>query len=128
MIVNLTPHPIRIYPIDTPDRIDPADYAPTLILNVSDLPAARIGEIDLGTQRLLGCDGIPIEYVEYTAHGGLVHPLPGAQNPEVWYVVSLVVAMQQTYVYNRPDLLVPYREVRNVEGTVIGCRQLARPV
>jgi hypothetical protein len=28
----------------------------------------------------------------------------------------------------RDDLLVPYREVRNSDGTVIGCRELAQPV
>jgi hypothetical protein len=127
MLVNLTPHPIKIYAADTPDRIDVADHSPLWVLPVADQPPARIGEIPLGTNLFIGFDRIPVEYVEYTSHGGLVHPLP-EPDPEVWFVVSLVVAMQQTYVYNRPDLLVPYREVRNLDGTVVGCRQLARPV
>lgn len=126
MIVNLTPHPIRIYPPETPDRIDPAEHTATYVIEPTGKPA-RIGQIDLGTSRLGGCGNIPIEYVEYTSHGGLVNPLP-ERSDGTWYVVSLVVAMQQTYVYNRPDLLVPYGEVRNLEGTMVGCRQLARPV
>lgn len=124
-ILNLTPHPIRIYGGDVPDRIDPADYTPIRVIDPHrELPPARIGTIDLGTQYV---DGIPTEYVEYTPHGGLVHSLPPAEDG-VWYIVALVVAMQQTYVYGRGDLLVPYLEVRNAEGTMIGCKLLARPV
>lgn len=133
MLVNLTPHPIRIYPPDAPDRIDPADWSPTREIPASaDVPAARIGEISLGTASYV--DGVPIEYIEYASHGGTVHPIPAEQrdsrgNPTVFYVVSLVVGLLLTYSeHNRSDLLVPYREVRNLDGTVIGCRQLARPV
>jgi hypothetical protein len=126
-VINLTPHPIRIYPIDTPDRLDPKDHAPLKEIPPSpDLPTARIGEIDLGAGALEGVDA-RVAWIEYTAHGGLVHPLPDPLRG-VWYVVSLVVAMQQTYIYNRSDLLVPYSEVRTLDGTMIGCRMLARPV
>lgn len=125
-LINLTPHPIRIYGPDTPDCIDPDDHEPIRVIDPDpNLPPARIGTIELGTQSE-GL-GIPVEYVEYTAHGGLVHSLPKPQNG-VWYVVSLVVAMQQTYIYKRADLLVPYLEVRSNEGTMIGCKMLARPV
>ena len=125
-LINLTPHPIRVYGGPIPDQINPDDYEPILVIEPDpDLPPARIGTIELGTQHE-GL-GIPVEYVEYTAHGGLVHSLPKRQDG-VWYVVSLVVAMQQTYVYGRPDLLVPYLEVRNMDGTMIGCKMLARPV
>lgn len=124
-LINLTPHPIRIFAVDTPDRIDPDEHEQEWTLPPSpDLPPARIGMIDLGTQSV---DGVPVEYVEYTPHGGLVHPLPEKADG-VWYVVPLVVAMQQTYVYGRDDLLVPYGEVRNLDGTMVGCRMLARPV
>lgn len=133
MIVNLTPHPIRIYPPDAPDRLDPAEWTPTHELPVStDLPPARIGEQTLGTASYVS--GVPIEYVEYAPHGGTVHPLPPVQaddrgTVQVFYAVSLVVGLVLTYSgHNRPDLLVPYREVRNLDGTIIGCRQLARPV
>ena len=133
MLVNLTPHPIRIYPSDAPDRLDPAEWEPILVLpRAEDIEPARIGEISLGTVSRLG--GIPIEYIEYAPHGGTVHPIPPVQRddrgePSMFYVVSLVVGLLLTYGgHNRPDLLVPYREVRNLDGTVIGCRQLARPV
>ncbi|MBQ1165292.1 hypothetical protein KBZ21_45710, partial [Streptomyces sp. A73] len=39
----------------------------------------------------------------------------------VRYIVSLVVALGLV-PRGRDDLLVPYREVRNSSGTVIGCR------
>ena len=127
MIINVTPHPIRIYTGSTPDRIDAAKHEPTLVIEPSsDIPTARIGTIELGTQHI--GEGIPVEYVEYAAHGGLINPLPAAQDG-TWYVVPLVVAIQQTYAMGRrSDLLVPYLEVRNLDGTVIGCKMLARPV
>lgn len=140
MIINLTPHPINIYPADTPDRVDPATVEPLLTIGPClDYPTARIGEIPLGTT-YIDADAtvpslspqVPVEYVEYTSHGGLVHPLPPGDDHEphrTWFVVGLVVALSQTYInHTRSDLLVPYREVRNLAGTVIGCRQLARPV
>lgn len=126
LLHNLTPHNIRIFPTDCPDSIDPQTGPRPIhvIFPSRTYPTARIGEIPLGTHYL---HGLPVEYVEYTAHGGLVNPLPEVVDG-VYFIVSLVAAMQQTYVYNRADLLVPYREVRNTSGTVIGCRQLARPV
>lgn len=133
MIHNLTPHPIRIYPPHAPDRLDPAEWQPTVELPVAEgWQPARIGEQSLGTASYLA--GIPIEYVEYAPHGGTVHPLPAVEKDDrgtvtVFYVVSLVVGLVLTCGgHNQPDLLVPYREVRNLAGTVIGCRQLARPV
>ena len=64
LLVNLTPHPIKIYAADTPDRIDVAEHAPLWVLPVADQPPARIGEIPLGTHQFNGCEGIPVEYVE----------------------------------------------------------------
>ena len=142
MLINLTPHMIRIYPPSCPDNIEVAEVAP-LVCIYPTAPSARIGEISLGTVTHVptgtgptiapsgdSAEGltVPVEYVEYAAHGGLVNPLPEHQEG-VWLIVSLVVAIQQVYVYGkRSDLLVPYREVRNMSGTVVGCRQLARPV
>ncbi len=126
MLVNLTPHPIRIYPPETPDHINPHQFAASWTLPATERPA-RFGQVDLGTNWLDGCD-VPVEYVEYAR---LVNPLP-EENPGTWYVVPLVVALVLAYggslINTRGDLLVPYREVRNEEGTVIGCRGLARPV
>ncbi|MEV5350405.1 hypothetical protein [Streptomyces achromogenes] len=61
------------------------------------------------------------ELVEY----GHAHDLPPARDG-LRYIVSLVVALALTD--RRGDLLVPYREVRDASGTVIGCRQFAQPV
>jgi hypothetical protein len=55
--------------------------------------------------------------VEY----GHVHDLPQPE-PGTDYIVSLVVAL----ACHRGDLLAPFVEVRNDEGTMIGCRFLQR--
>lgn len=115
-IRNLTPHPIRLYRHDTPDQVGD-DVEPVEVWN-PDGPVVRIATIDLGTQ-YIGV-GHPVEYVEY----GHVHDLP-EKEARVWLVVPLVVALAAP---GRNDLLVPYREVRNQSGTVVGCRHLAKPV
>jgi hypothetical protein len=107
MLVNLTPHPIRIFrdgnPLEAPDLV----IEPTGTV-------ARLGTIDLGTNSR---DGEPYELVEY----GHAHDLPPRRDG-VSYVVSLVVAL----AVHRDDLLAPYGEVRNSEGTMIGCRFLQK--
>lgn len=115
MILNLTPHPIRLYSNDREDGLD--DLEPYLreVIEPESKPA-RLATIELGTQ--LG----GIELVEY----GHAHDLP-PKRKDVKLVVSLVVALSLV-TRGRDDLLVPYREVRNASGTVIGCRQLAQPV
>ncbi|WP_431881835.1 hypothetical protein [Micromonospora chalcea] len=128
MLVNLTPHPIRIYGWSVPDRIDPGQHAPLLTLEPSGT-VARIGQIDLGTQYLLHCPA-PVEFVEFRHANGLpprpTKNSPEWENPTAWYVVSLALALSEAG--HRPDLLVPYQEVRNLEGAVVGCRSLAHPV
>jgi hypothetical protein len=123
-LINLTPHPVRIYGWDVPDRFDPAEFEPSYVLEPSGT-VARIGEIELGTQHLRNCP-VPVEYIEYRHANGLPEPyLLDAGMYATWYVVSLALALAAV---DRGDLLVPYREVRNLDGTVIGCRLLARPV
>lgn len=114
-IVNLTPHPIRIYAPGTPDRIDDVDRGLVKLIPPSGT-VARLATIELGTWRIIS--GIPIEGVEY----GHAHDLP-SQSDGVRYVVSLALALGQQ---GREDLLVPYGEVRNSDGTVVGCRVLAQ--
>ena len=47
---------------------------------------------------------------------------------DVFYIVPLVTAIAvQAEAPARTDLLVPYEQVRNAEGTVVGCRTLAQP-
>ena len=123
MLVNLTPHPIRIYGWNVPDRFDLGEHEPDLVIEPSG-EVARIGEIELGTQYMRL--GTPVEYVEYRHANGLP-PYAGhtdSRDRDTWYVVSLALAL----AVQRGDLLVPFREIRNSEGTVIGCRSLARPV
>ncbi|MEU6725545.1 hypothetical protein ABZ917_17700 [Nonomuraea wenchangensis] len=114
-IVNLTPHPIRIYRPDTPDRIDDLEQGMQCLIPPSGT-VARLATIDLGTWCYI--DGVPIEGVEY----GHAHDLPPRRDG-VHYVVSLALALGQQ---GRDDLLVPYAEVRNADGTVVGCRVLAK--
>jgi hypothetical protein len=130
-LTNLTPHPVRIYGWEVPDRFPLGEYEPLLELPPSGT-VARIGEIDLGGAHLRGCDA-PVEMVEYRHFNGLPPKREGPWDGNtVWYVVSLPLALsccepRENGVY-RSDLLVPFREVRNPEGTVIGCRSLAIPV
>lgn len=117
MILNLTPHPIRIYSNDRPDGRDDLEFELMRVIHPEPTPA-RLGMVELGTEFR---DGVPVELVEYTH----TQDLPGRADG-VSYVVSLPVALG--LAAKRRDLLVPYREVRNATGTVIGCRQLAQPV
>jgi hypothetical protein len=68
-LINLTPHPVRIYGWDVPDRFDPAEFEPSYVLEPSGT-VARIGEIELGTQHLRNCP-VPVE----------VHRVPPRQRP-----------------------------------------------
>jgi hypothetical protein len=117
VILNLTPHPIRLYNPDRPDGIDDLTPALRLVIDPEDTPA-RLGMVPLSTEYR---DGVPVELVEYGHAQGLPRRTAG-----VSYIVSLPVAL--ALAPRRSDLLVPYREVRNSSGTVIGCRELAQPV
>lgn len=125
MITNLTPHPIRIYGWDVPDRFNIGDHEPLHVIEPSGT-VARIGEIELGGGgSLRGCDA-SVELVEYRHANGLPPKYENWDTNTEWYVVSLALALSMAE--RRNDLLVPFREVRNPEGTVIGCRSLALPV
>lgn len=111
MLVNLTPHPIAIYGPEHTLEEGPRDVIPPSGI------VARLAMIELGTQPV-GNGGYPYELVEY----GQVHDLP----PKVLgtdYIVSLVVALVAVH---RDDLLAPFVEVRNAEGTMVGCRFLQK--
>lgn len=113
MILNLTPHPIRVYEPDREDGLDDLDVGLKYVFE-SEATPARLATIELG-------GGITFEMVEF----GHAQNLPSKRDG-VQYIVSLVVAL--ALCDRRGDLLVPYREVRNSTGTVIGCRSLAQPV
>jgi hypothetical protein len=113
VILNLTPHPIRLYWTEREDGSD--DLEPHLMEIYDPEPTpARLATIELG-------GGITFELVEFGHAQNLPPKRDGYQ-----YIVSLVVAL--ALCDRRNDLLVPYREVRNSTGTVIGCRSLAQPV
>jgi hypothetical protein len=115
VILNLTPHPIRLYMNAREDGSD--DLEPHLREAIEpEAKPARLAMVELGTQP----DGI--ELVVYSH----AHDLPPKRDG-VQLIVSLPVALS-LLTRGRDDLLVPYREVRNATGTVIGCRQLAQPV
>lgn len=113
MILNLTPHPIRVYTDEREDGIDDLESHLRYVFEPEQTPA-RLATIELG-------GGITFEMVEFGHAQNLPPKRDGYQ-----YVVSLVVAL--ALADRRSDLLVPYREVRNSSGTVIGCRSLAQPV
>jgi hypothetical protein len=125
-LINLTPHPIRIYGWDVPDRFNLGDHEPQTVLEPSGT-VARIGEIELGTQTLRGCD-THVEFVEFHHANGLPPKYDNWDANTTWYVVSLALALSMVGEHGRGDLLVPFREIRNPEGTTIGCRSLALPV
>lgn len=113
MILNLTPHPIRLYWSEREDGVD--DLEPYLreVIEPEATPA-RLATIEVSS-------GMWPELIEFGHAQNLPPKRDGCQ-----YIVSLVVAL--ALADRRSDLLVPYREVRNASGTVIGCRSLAQPV
>ncbi|WP_399559303.1 hypothetical protein OH809_45145 (plasmid) [Streptomyces sp. NBC_00873] len=113
MILNLTPHSIRLYSWDREEGSD--DLEPHLRAVYEPEPTpSRLATIELGP------DGSGAELVEF----GHAQDLPPKRDG-YRYIVSLVVAL--ALADRRSDLLVPYHEVRNASGTVIGCRALAQP-
>lgn len=112
-ILNLTPHPIRLYANEREDGADDLDphlrevYAP-------EPTPARLATFEVSS-------GMWPVLVEFGHAQNLPPKRDGYQ-----YIVSLVVAL--ALATRRGDLLVPYREVRNASGTVIGCRSFAQPV
>jgi hypothetical protein len=112
-IINLTPHPVAIWGsrpfADGPEEVFP--------------PSGRIARI--APEEIAGYlrpkseySGHAFEWVKY----GYIHDLP-AREPDTDYVVSLLVALA---VHWRDDLLAPYREVRDAEGTPVGWRSLQK--
>jgi hypothetical protein len=112
-LLNLTPHPIRLYAGEREDGSD--DLEPLLreVIDPEPVPA-RLTTFEVSS----GMWPVLVEF-------GHAQNLPPKRDG-VQYIVSLVVAL--ALADRRNDLLVPYREVRNSSGTVIGCRSLAQPV
>ena len=111
-LINLTPHPIRVYDADG----DPLFEVPPTA------PPARIAMIDLGTTGHAydeaSCRSTWIDWQQFGQCHDLPQPVQG-----VTYIVSMIVARDQTH---RADLIFPVSEVRNEQGAVIGCRGFGR--
>lgn len=119
MIINCTPHVIDVYGADAPGIVSDSDRPYLSIAPSGDV--ARISEavLDSKPARPRGAEAVEVFRVEYGHVTGLPDPWFG-----VWLVVSLPLALA---VPGRHDLLVPWRQVRNARGTVVGCRGFARP-
>lgn len=105
-VINLTPHEIRVIREGQDDVV----YPPTG-------EVARLATVELGTQDY-GV-GAPVELVEFHH---LLKPPPRIE--DTFYIVSLPCALASP----RGDFLVPYLEVRDDAGRIIGCRLLGKPV
>jgi hypothetical protein len=122
MIVNLTPHPMHIYPADTPERIAPGSVSPIRVIAPStQYPPARLGQRVIGEDGSIE-DGITVDLVAFGPSNGQV-TLPEPREG-IWYLVALVVGLAAAH---RADLLVPHEYVRDLDGCIIGSRKLARP-
>ena len=120
MIVNCTPHVVDVYGAAAPNTVTDADRPYMSIAPSGEV--ARLAEQvmhDGQPTHHRGAEAAEVFVVEY----GHVVGLPPVRDG-VWHVVSLPLALA---VPSRPDLLVPYRQVRNERGTVVGCRGFARP-
>ncbi|MEV4533403.1 hypothetical protein AB0J82_06180 [Asanoa sp. NPDC049518] len=121
-LINLTPHPMRIFSLDTPSRVDPTTVTPLATIRPpADHPTARLGERRLGPAESPNT-GIPISYVAYGTYAASTTLPPNTAG--VWFIVSTLVALAHP---NRADLLVPYGTIRDLDGNVIGSTGFARP-
>lgn len=132
-LINLTPHPIRIYTQEAPTTLVDIDQGLMTIIPPSGLVARLSAEEPSGVtytnmavrHRTVEFGDVPIqlERVVFTSVSGLP-----AKREGVYLIVPLVTALaEQSENPQRDDLLVPYEQVRNAEGTVVGCRTLAQP-
>lgn len=122
MLVNLTPHPMHIYPTGTPDRIVPGTVIPVRVIDpCTDHPPARLGETILGLDNDIDVN-IPVYRIRFD--GANSSPLP-ATKAGTWYIVSRPVALAHPH---RGDLLVPHGTIRDLDGKTLGATGFARPI
>lgn len=110
-IVNLTPHPINII---GPDGEVTHSFAPsgeTLRLGTADFTGSH------GMDNRLDAEGVPNVEIQWGSLGAQPE-----RKPDTRYIVSLPCILAAP----RIDYLVPFDEVRDESGRIIGCRSLAR--
>jgi len=116
MILNLTPHTVTIFKPETPDRIGVTfGLKSYIVATIKSSEPLRLTELVASAAYI---DGILVNWVRY---GNLSYNPP--QEQDTYYIVSLATAL----AVRREDFLVPHREVRNMDGVIIGCRALAKP-
>lgn len=109
--VNLTPHVVRLITEDGTLEIAPSGSA------------ARVAMApDEAYRHRAFVDGHRIR-IKRTATTGTVVNLPEPRRQTAYIVSKQVIEACPT----RFDLMIPYDTVRSEDGTVIGCRSLARP-
>ena len=120
MIINCTPHVVDVYGPNGPTTLGEGER-PYLSIPPSGRVARLAEQVmnDGHPSTHKGAEAADVFVVEY----GHISDLPDVK-ANTWYVVSLPLALAAP---GRPDLLVPYRQVRNARGTVVGCRGFARP-
>lgn len=120
MVINLTPHPVHIYRPETPDGAPPAELQRHLLASLPPSGrTARLSTTELGPAGIVDIAGVPVGVAG--VRFGELEGVP-AQADGVVYVVPLVSALAA----RRGDFLVPHGQVRNADGTVVGCRLLGR--
>ena len=124
-VMNLLPHELTIYdPDSTPDRIPSRDHGKVIQRIPPSGIIARISTETVEDGAIATPDGtrIPTYRVSMkNSTSGLPDPQDG-----VIYIVSLPFAMFAINVTGRDDIFFPTRDVRTLDGAVIGCRGLGQ--
>jgi hypothetical protein len=108
-LVNCTPHEVTVGNIRIPASGE----------------VARLDAVEIVAQETEFA-GVPVTAVEFGQLRGVPDPAPGVR-----YIVSLpCVFAKSRWMWNPPrkDLLVPYLEVRDDSGFIVGARMLAKAV
>ncbi len=122
-LINLCPHPVVFYPPDCPDTVAMGQVTPLRLIDRERQPARmRTEQYDGEPVQSVGDGPAQVEVHRVGFDPRQITGLP-EPTPQIHYIVSLPIALA---LPERDDLLVPWREVRNRSGTVIGCRGLCR--
>lgn len=112
-LVNLTPHPVQIWDVDKNVIVIPAELMPARCIE-------KVYDRKLIKADFNYSDGNDVQVVKLSYTD--VSYLPDPED-NVMYIVSVLVAQARP---DRDDLLVPYDLVRNDNGSIMGCRALAK--
>jgi hypothetical protein len=104
---NLTPHPVMIVGESDSIALPPCSSPPRIADQILRSTSIVVGRLD-----------IPLRDIAPGTVSGLPEPQEG-----VLLIVARIVAATRP---DRADLVVPFDDVRDHDGRVIGCRALAR--